>query len=129
MLAVGAILGSPVVGLAAANRPVLASVSPSAVSWSTTRAERRVQESPPPTWRARGWDIASVICDGLGPGRQVPGGRVYQNFSCEILVVSSLPCNGRAGPYVCAARFESTAQERTLHVLDATRYALYRVRQ
>ena len=54
-------------------------------------------------------------------------GRVYRDFSCEITVVRPLADCRSSGIYLCVAAWESTAEARTLHVLDAERYALYRV--
>jgi hypothetical protein len=82
---------------------------------------------PPPRWVKRGWQVVDANCDGLGKGARRGSGRVYRDFSCEITVVRPLADCRSSGIYLCVAAWESTAEARTLHVLDAERYALYRV--
>ena len=81
--------------------------------------------------------MAVAVCDGLGSPTLAPVKRtgsspahlvrLFANFSCEITVVRPAGQCPSLGIYVCVAGWESTAEERTLHVLDKTRYALYRV--
>jgi len=113
------------------------SATRSTVFWSYARAEARILRSPPRHWTKRGWTVAAAVCTGLGsptlapdtrktagPGRTT---RLFHDFSCEITVVRPAPICTSRGIYDCVAAWESTAEERTLHVLDETRYALYRV--
>jgi hypothetical protein len=105
--------------------------------WSHVRAEAQILRAPPRHWTRRGWTVAAAVCTGLGPPtlvaakRPAPGSartlRLFQNFSCEITVVRPAPICTSRGIYDCVAGWESTAEERTLHVLDKMRYALYRV--
>lgn len=113
---------------AAGSRPVTA--------WSKAHAEARVLHAPPRRWTKRGWTVAAAVCDGLGsptvaPGRQTGSAprvvRLFPNFSCEITVVRPTKMCPSLGIYICVAGWESTAEERTLHVLGRARYALYRV--
>jgi len=107
------------------------------VLWSHARAEARILRAPPRHWTRRGWTVAAAVCTGLGPPtlvaeRQKTVGpvrmtRLFDNFSCEITVVRPAPICTSRGIYDCVAGWESTAEERTLHVVDKTRYALYRV--
>ncbi len=117
-------------GLAVAARPVQV-----ASSWTVGRAEAQITQHPPRLWVAKGYSVVNATCDGvpttskagrtrrqLSPRRRT----LYSAFSCEItLVVSTGPCAG-AGVYVCIMGYESRALMRTLHVIDRTRYALYR---
>jgi hypothetical protein len=93
--------------------------------------------APPPSWTKRSWTVAVAVCDGLGtptrasvrrhgasPVHSVP---LFRDFSCEITVVRPTKMCPSLGTYVCVAGWHSTAEERTLHVLDESRYALYRV--
>jgi hypothetical protein len=96
-----------------------------------------VVHAPPRSWTKRGWTVAAAVCDGLGsstvaPGRQTGSTpsrhvRLFPNFSCEITVVRPSKLCPSLGIYMCVAGWESTAEERTLHVLGRARYALYRV--
>ena len=95
--------------------------------WSEARAETRVQRSPPPSWVKRGWDVVFADCSGLGAGRWRGSARVYRNFFCEISVVRESSDCPWSGTYVCVAAFEASTRERTLHVIDSNRYALYRM--
>jgi hypothetical protein len=107
------------------------------VLWSHVRAEARILRVPPRYWTRRGWTVAAAVCSGLGSPTLVPDKpkavlserttRLFDNFSCEITVVRPTPICTSRGVYDCVAGWESTAEERTLHVLDKTRYALYRV--
>jgi hypothetical protein len=107
------------------------------VLWSNTRAEARILRTPPRHWTRRGWTVAAAVCTGLGSPTLVPDtrktagpartSRLFHDFSCEITVVRPAPICTSRGIYDCVAAWESTAEERTLHVLDKTRYALYRV--
>jgi hypothetical protein len=97
-------------------------------SWSKARAESRILAAPPRRWVERKWNVVLANCDGLGKAVRASAAAVpsYRNFSCEITVVHPpAPC-ASSGIYACVAEYESRAEERTLHVLDATRYALYR---
>jgi hypothetical protein len=50
----------------------------------------------------------------------------YRNFSCSITTVKpSYDCPS-SGRYECVEGFESSVVIRTLHVIGANRYALYR---
>jgi hypothetical protein len=110
--------------------------SGSGVLWSHARAEARILRTPPRQWTRRGWTVAAAVCTGLGSPTLVPDKRtavepvrmtrLFDNFSCEITVVRPTPICTSRGIYDCVAGWESTAEERTLHVLDKTRYALYR---
>jgi hypothetical protein len=108
----------------AASAAAGASPAKGDASWSKARAESRILAAPPHRWVKRGWSVVLANCDGVGkPVR----GSTFRNFSCEITVVHPpVPCSSN-GIYACMAEYESTAEERTLHVLDARRYALYRV--
>lgn len=107
------------------------------VAWSKARAEARVMHAPPRRWTKRGWTVAAAVCDGLGtptlaPDRRQRGKpphvvRLFPNFSCEITVVRPTRMCPSLGIYMCVAGWQSTAEERTLHVLGGSRYALYRV--
>ena len=96
------------------------------VSWTRAFAETRVLQAPPPRWVKRGWQVVRADCSGLGQGSRRRGIHVYRDLSCEISVVRPLTGCPSSGIYACVAGFEATAELRTLHVLDATRYALYR---
>jgi hypothetical protein len=115
-----------------------AGVSPAAgsgagVSWTKAQAEARILRAPPLHWTRRGWTVAAAVCAGQGSPTLVPAKRpgaelrLYPNFSCEITVVRPDPTCPSFGIYTCVAGWESTAEERTLHVLGKSRYALYRV--
>lgn len=105
--------------------------------WSNARAETRILRAPPKHWTRRGWTVAAAVCTGLGSPTLAPTNRktagparparLFHDFSCEITVVRPAPICTSRGIYDCVAAWESTAEERTLHVLDKTRYALYRV--
>ena len=71
--------------------------------------------------------MVDANCDGLRKGARRGERRVYRDFSCEITVVRPLTDCRSSGIYLCVAAWEATAEARTLHVLDAERYALYRV--
>ena len=81
--------------------------------------------------------MAAAVCDGLGSPTLAPARRagsmpqhpvrLFPNFSCEITVVRPTKMCPSLGIYMCVAGWESTAEERTLHVLGRARYALYRV--
>jgi hypothetical protein len=106
-----------------------AAPSKAGVYWSKARAEKRIFAAPPRRWLERKWEVVLANCDGLGKAVRANAAApaTYRNFSCEITVVHPpAPCSSR-GIYACVAEYESRAEERTLHVLDATRYALYRV--
>jgi hypothetical protein len=104
--------------------------------WSHARAEARIVRAPPRHWTRRGWTVPAAVCTGLGAPTLVPEKRhaagpplmlrLFRNFSCEITVVRPAPICTSRGIYDCVAGWESTAEERTLHVLDKTHYALYR---
>jgi hypothetical protein len=106
------------------------------VLWSHTQAEARILHAPPRRWTNRGWTVPAAVCTGLGSPTLVPEKRkaagpplllrLFQNFSCEITVVRPDPICTSRGIYDCVAGWETTAEERTLHVLDETHYALYR---
>jgi hypothetical protein len=108
----------------AASTAAGAAPAKTGASWSKARAESRILAAPPHRWVKRGWRVVLANCDGVG--KPVRGSR-FRNFSCEITVVHPpAPCRSR-GIYACVAEYASTAEERTLHVLDARRYALYRI--
>jgi hypothetical protein len=131
---------APIVLVAAAVLAA-ASVSHAAarhlVAWSKAQAETRVMRTPPRRWTKRGWTVAAAVCDGLGSPTLAPDRRartkpprlvrLFPNFSCEITVVRPTRMCPSLGTYMCVAGWESTAEERTLHVLGRARYALYRV--
>lgn len=115
---------------AATSSASAAGPSKAGVSWTAARAERRILAAPPRRWVERGWNVVLANCDGLGkavrPNAAAPPS--FRNFSCEITVVRPLgPCSS-TGIYACVAGYAVNAKARTLHVLDATRYALYRIR-
>jgi hypothetical protein len=115
--------------VAAASSVGTAGPSKAGVYWSKARAEKRIFAAPPRRWVERKWDVVLANCDGLGKAVRANAAAPpsYRNFSCEITVVHPpAPCSS-SGIYACMAEYESRAEERTLHVLDATRYALYRV--
>ena len=94
--------------------------------WTVAHAESQVRTAPPPLWSRRGWDVVAVACDGVGAGRRRGAGHLYADFSCEISVVKPSSDCESSGIYFCVAAFEATALQRTLHVIDGRRYALYR---
>jgi len=98
-----------------------------AALWTKARAMKMVESAPPPRWVKRGWDVVYADCSGLRKGRGHGRRRLFRNFSCEITVVRPTTDCPSTGDYVCIAGFESSTLERTLHVLDRNRYALYRV--
>ncbi len=93
--------------------------------------------APPRRWTKRGWTVAAAVCNGLGSptiapavqtGNKAPRViRLFPNFSCELTVVRPARRCPSLGLYVCVAGWDTTAEERTLHVLGRARYALYRV--
>jgi hypothetical protein len=103
------------------------------VAWSKAQAEARILRAPPRHWTQRGWTVAAAVCAGRGSPTLVPAKplgaelRLFPNFSCEITVVRPAPACPSFGIYTCVAGWESTAEERTLHVLGESRYALYRI--
>ena len=92
--------------------------------WSKAEAERRVKASPPRGWRIRTWRVVDVECSHRGQHGGSPV--LYSWFSCAITIVKpSYDCPS-AGRYECVAGFEATVITRTLHVVSAKQYALYR---
>jgi hypothetical protein len=102
------------------QRPVPASNA----RWSTRRAEQRLTAVPPLAWRIRTWQVVSAEC--VGQGQRTGRPLAFRNFGCAITIVRPSHDCPSAGRYECVAGFESTVITRTLHVVSATRYALYR---
>ena len=99
---------------------------PPAARWSKTFAEQRLAARPPLRWRLRAWRIVDADCSGHGQARRTNARAVYPDFSCAVTVVKpSHDCPSR-GRYECVEGFESTVITRTLHVVSARKYALYR---
>ncbi len=94
--------------------------------WSKPYAEERIEAIPPLRWRLRLWQVVDVDCIGHHQAGRKRLRAVYRNFSCTITVVKpsyDCPSNGR---YECVEGFQSTVTMRTLHVISAKKYALYR---
>jgi hypothetical protein len=94
--------------------------------WTVSFAEQQLRDHPPSRWQMRQWDVVWSDCDGRGGPSKTRRSTTFRNFDCEITIVKPSSQCPSSGIYVCVSAAESTVIQRTLHVIDARRYALYR---